>query len=307
MLQPGESHMIDLKMLQREGMPGTSGELLPETAKYGGFKLVEEPGGRHFLVDAVVFNPKTATCGVCGFGCLYPTSINMPGGNYIVALADSGDIIAVNAHMCDGTNQTGWACTASFSSDNTGIASNNPTCQSRGTGVSAGGTTFRTVAADVPGPYCGDQTLYSSRPVTVPNCICSCPTPLMSDTEWSALHSDFPNLERCSTCKTAAATTTYNCMAWTLDDTSRWWWFEADANGDGKLSGTELNAFYSTKGKSGIIYYGPSLADVVHVAKGSGGFGVDCQISSKLGSSIRIGHDQTDLQGGVYSNVVGGN
>lgn len=166
-LQPGESHMIDLKMIQMEAMAGASGELLPQTARYGGFKLVEEPGGRHFLVDAVVFNPKTATCGVCGFGCLYPTSINMPGGTYIVALADSGDIIAVNAHMCDGTNQTGWACVSTFSSDNTGIATNNPACQSHGTGVSVGGTTFRTVAADVPGPHCGDQTLYSSRPVTV--------------------------------------------------------------------------------------------------------------------------------------------
>ena len=293
-------------MLQREGMTGASGELLPETATYGGFKLVEEPGGRHFLIDAVIFNPKTATCGVCGFGCLYPTSINMPGGTYIVALANSGDIIAVNAHMCDGTNQTGWACTASFSSDNTAIATNEPACQSHGTGVSVGGTTFRTVAADVPGPYCGDQTLHSSRPVTV-NYLCNCPTPLMSDTEWSDLQSGFPNLIRAKTCKTGDATSTYNCMAWTLNDTSRWWWLEADANGDEKLSGTELNAFYSSKGKSGIIYYGPSLADVVHVAKGSGGFGADCLISSKLGQSLRISHNQADLQGGVYSNVVGGN
>jgi hypothetical protein len=166
-LQPGESHMIDLKMLQKEGMAGASGELLPETATYGGFKLVEEPGGRHFLIDAVVFNPKTATCGVCGFGCLYPTSINMPGGTYIVALADSGDIIAVNAHMCDGTNQTGWACTTSFSSDDTGVTTVDPFCQSRGFGAGAGGTIVRTTAADVPGPHCGDQTLHSQRPATV--------------------------------------------------------------------------------------------------------------------------------------------
>ena len=166
-LQPGESHMIDLKMLQSEGMAGASGELLPETARYGGFKLVEEPGGRHFLVDAVVFNSKTATCGVCGMGCLYPTSINMPGGTYVVALSSSGDIIAVNARMCDGTTQTGWACVSAFSSDSPGIATNNPFCQSRGTGLSVGGTTFRSVAANVPGPYCGEQTLRSSRPVAV--------------------------------------------------------------------------------------------------------------------------------------------
>lgn len=61
--------MIDLKMIRMENMPGANGELLPQTAMYGGLKLTEEPGGRHFLIDAVAFNPKTATCGVCGFGC----------------------------------------------------------------------------------------------------------------------------------------------------------------------------------------------------------------------------------------------
>jgi hypothetical protein len=172
-LQPGESHMIDLKMIQREAMPGASGELLPETVKYGGMKLREEPGGRHFLIDALVFNPKTATCGVCGYGCLYPASINIPGGTYIIALADSGEVIAVNAHMCDGTNQTGWACVSEFSSDNTGVATVDPWCQSRGFGQGPGDTTIRTVARDVPGPICGEQTLYAQRPANV---ICTSPT-----------------------------------------------------------------------------------------------------------------------------------
>src|SRR5438270_3887112 len=53
-LQPGESGMIDLKMLQMEKVPGANGEILPETATFGGMKLREEPGGRHFLIDAVV-------------------------------------------------------------------------------------------------------------------------------------------------------------------------------------------------------------------------------------------------------------
>jgi len=69
--------------------------------------------------------------------------------------------------MCDGTNQTAWACVCSFSSDDTGIATTDPACQAQGTGVSDGATTFRTVAADVPGPHCGDQTLHSQRPVQV--------------------------------------------------------------------------------------------------------------------------------------------
>jgi hypothetical protein len=166
-LQAGESHMIDLKMIQKEGMPGASSELLPETAVYGGLKLREEPGGRHFLIDTVVFNPKTATCGVCGFGCLYATYLNIPGGTYIVALADSGEVIAVNAHMCDGSNQTGWACLNEFSTDDAGVAQVDPWCQSRGFGFGPGGTTIRTIARDVPGPHCGEQTLLASRPLTV--------------------------------------------------------------------------------------------------------------------------------------------
>lgn len=167
MLQPGESHMIDLKMIQMEGMPGANGELLPPNALYGGMKVREEPAGRHFLIDAVVFNPKTATCAVCGFGCLYPTSINLPGGTYITAIAASGQVIPVNAHMCDGTNQTSWECATDFSSDNSGILSVDPSCQSYGFGAGVGSTTFRGTAPNVPGPHCGDYTLYASRPATV--------------------------------------------------------------------------------------------------------------------------------------------
>jgi hypothetical protein len=191
-LQAGESHMIDLKMLQQEGMPGASNELLPKTAVFGGMKLREEAPGRHFLIDAVVFNPKTATCGVCGYGCLYPTSINIPGGTYIIALADSGEVIAVNAHMCDGSNQTGWACASEMTSDSIGIASVNPWCAQQGFGNSEGSTTFRATAADVPGPHCGEQTLRASRPTTV---VCAVPTNFhqtaASDAGGGTLHFDY--------------------------------------------------------------------------------------------------------------------
>jgi hypothetical protein len=60
---------------KRKPIACRKGELLPDSATFGGLTLTEEPGGRHFLLDAVVFNPKTATCGVCGFGCLYPNSL----------------------------------------------------------------------------------------------------------------------------------------------------------------------------------------------------------------------------------------
>ena len=191
-LQAGESHMIDVKMIQQEGMPGASNEVLPKTAVFGGMKLREEAPGRHFLIDAVVFNPKTATCGVCGYGCLYPASINMPGGTYIIALADSGEVIAVNAHMCDGSNQTGWACASEITSDSIGIASVNPWCAQQGFGNGEGSTTVRATAADVPGPFCGEQTLHSSRPTQV---TCAIPTNFrqtsVSDQGGGTLHFEY--------------------------------------------------------------------------------------------------------------------
>jgi len=136
---------------------------------------------------------------------------------------------------------------------------------------------------------------------------CQCLGTTLSDAEWNSLLSEFPNLVRCQSRKLASATSTYNCLAWTLDDTSRWWWLEADANGNGKLSVSELDAFYTSKGKSNIAYYGPSTSDVVHVAKKSGGGGTGCSASSKLGQEIRMAHNLQQLEGGFYSNIVGGN
>jgi hypothetical protein len=135
---------------------------------------------------------------------------------------------------------------------------------------------------------------------------CGCSTPL-SDSEWTQNSSLWPNLVRTQTCKLAAATATYNCMAWTLGDTGHWVWLEADANGDGKLSVSEVTAFYASKGKHNIAYYGPSTADVVHVARKGGGKGDDCPASSKLGSLMRMAHTLAQLEGGDYSNIVGGN
>jgi hypothetical protein len=166
-LQPGESGMIDLKMLQMEKMPGAKGEILPETATFGGMTLREEPGGRHFLIDAVVFNPKTATCGVCGYGCLYPQSlITIPGGMALVVGELSG-ALGVQANMCDGTHQLGWQCSCDFASGNSSIATINEFCTNYITGVAPGSTLANGTAVGVPGPHCGDQTLFLSCNVTV--------------------------------------------------------------------------------------------------------------------------------------------
>jgi hypothetical protein len=143
--------------------------------------------------------------------------------------------------------------------------------------------------------------------VSISTCTaCNCPTP-MSDDEWNQLHGLFPALVRAQTCKLAEATPTYNCLAWTIDDTSRWWWDEADANGDGHITVAEMSAFYTSKGKSNIAYYGNSTSDLLHVAKKSGGNGSDCSASSKLGQLMRMAHNLNQLEGGAYGNIVGGN
>jgi hypothetical protein len=96
-------------------------------------------------------------------------------------------------------------------------------------------------------------------------------------------------------------------MAWTLGDTSHWIWLDADANGDEVLSVTEVTNFYASKGKHNIAFYGPSTSNVLHVARKGGGKGDDCPASSKLGHYMRMAHTLAQLEGGVYSNIVGGN
>lgn len=138
------------------------------------------------------------------------------------------------------------------------------------------------------------------------SCNCSCTT-RPNDTEWGLLHGWFPNMVRCETCKLAGESTTYNCLAWTIDDTTRWWWEEADTNTDNFISVTEMNAFLNSKGKSNIAYYGSSTSNVKHVAKKAGGNG-NCLATSKVGSYIRISHNLNQMEGGsTYGNIVGGN
>ena len=139
---------------------------------------------------------------------------------------------------------------------------------------------------------------------------CPCSTKL-SDAEWAdPIVKNFPNMVRCHTCKEANATPVYNCLAWTIGDTTRRWWDEADANHDGEISATEMTAFLTAKSipASTIAYYGPNADNIKHVAKKAGGPGGNCSASSKLGSSIRISHDLHEMEGGpTYFNTVGGN
>ncbi len=145
---------------------------------------------------------------------------------------------------------------------------------------------------------------------------CPCNTPL-SESEWSIATNLFPRLVRTNTCKEAEATTAYNCLAWTINDTAHCWWLDAvyqgryykiDTDGDGLLSVDELNNFYSTIGISNIAYYGFGNGNVKHVAEKCGGAGSTCGTSSKCGRWIGMSHDLGQMEGGrAYGSIVGGN
>ncbi len=168
-LEPGEARMLMLREVQHKRIPGTDGQPLPLSVTFGGMKLTEEPPFRHFLIDAVVYNPKTATCGSCGYGCVYPRSIFFPAfaSGYNVAVGETGDALHVSARMCDGTTQTGMECSCNFASDNTAIATVGSECQASGTGMDVGSTFFRGTAPDMPGPFCNERTLTTSCNVFV--------------------------------------------------------------------------------------------------------------------------------------------
>jgi hypothetical protein len=176
----------------------------------------------------------------------------------------------------------------------------------------AAGKLQRKVSKETPGETTFTCTAgASTKTIVIKIADCVCQTPL-SNAEWAAVsdpENGFPNLIRCHTCKEDNATTTYNCLAWCIDDTSRWWWLEADTDGDEKISSEEMTAFLSSKGVAAgtIAYYGPNANDILHVAKKAGGAGADCKASSKLGPNIRISHDLQELEGGVYGDIVGGN
>jgi hypothetical protein len=165
-LQAGETRVINLKRLQMERIPDANGKLLPEWATFGGLSLVEEPGGRHVLMEIAVFNPRTATCGPCGSGCVYVTRLVTVPSLLDLLVGDLSNALTVRAQMCTGAWQDGWECECVFESDNPPIATVNPYCTHRGTGMSPGETLFQGPAT-VPAPWCGEWTLIAFCDVTV--------------------------------------------------------------------------------------------------------------------------------------------
>jgi hypothetical protein len=163
-LQAGEARMIDLKHLQMENAPGINGELFPATATFGGLELTEDPGGHHFLFDAVVYNPKTATCGVCGYSCLYISSIIPVIRDLHLDAGASGSFI-IQATMCNGTKQD-WSYEASYSEDHAEVSTITTGSPWLVDGL-LGGIDHLTIGLVGPGPFCGDKTFLTSSSIVV--------------------------------------------------------------------------------------------------------------------------------------------
>jgi hypothetical protein len=163
-LQAGEARMIDLKHVRMERMPGINGELFPETATFGGLELIEEAGGRHFLIDTVVYNPKNATCGPCGTGCIYVSWIEAVNRNmYLVS--GSSDTFIVRARLCTGTYQD-WSSQISYTEDNssaTQITTGSPIYV---LGMN-GGINHLNIYVVAPGPFCDDKVFSTSESIVV--------------------------------------------------------------------------------------------------------------------------------------------
>jgi hypothetical protein len=129
----------------------------------------------------------------------------------------------------------------------------------------------------------------------------------------------FPNLVHCEWSITGEKSDAYNCIAWSVGETgknyvdvesvgypndiaidTKW------GNGDGVMSGAELDAFYDAKGyaptsrifEADVVYYAYFHAARRKGCSCSGGKWV--MFESKLGKGIRIEHDMDQLKDSVY-------
>lgn len=136
-----------------------------------------------------------------------------------------------------------------------------------------------------------------------------------TSSEESSLSTAFPRLVSGDWCVSAPATPTYNCIAWSIGNTSNWIWDEVDSvygDNDGTVSLSDFDSFYLMAGLTPVINATPTDPKVVLYSKGCTpthaapksphpcGFAFE----SKLGRSVRIVHDAYQLEGGpVYGNI----
>jgi hypothetical protein len=135
--------------------------------------------------------------------------------------------------------------------------------------------------------------------------------------EDALLSRNFPRLVSGDWCVLAPGTGTYNCIAWTVGNTSEWIWDQVDGygDGDGTVSISDFDAFYDRTAGLVPAENPSSNTQVALFAKGTTPThaAVTADITScgsipftsKFGASVRAAHDLNQIEGGsVYGNIV---
>lgn len=135
------------------------------------------------------------------------------------------------------------------------------------------------------------------------------------DTQYlSLLFSAFPNLKRTGFTATSCKTTQYNCIAWAVEDNSRFWWPDEDGYWpEGLEKKNTVDTFLKMFGT-----FGYSISDNPDLETGFGKIALFVESgkpthasrqldngnwTSKLGREIDIEHVFAGLDGSKYGNV----
>ena len=132
------------------------------------------------------------------------------------------------------------------------------------------------------------------------------------------LRPHFPRLVDDDWCVIGPATDTYNCIAWSVGDTSQWIWNQVDGYGDndGTVSISDFDAFYqaaeglipsdhpSSNTRVALFAKGTDPTHAARMNPASASCGA-VPFTSKLGKYLRVSHDLYQLEGGpTYGDVV---
>jgi hypothetical protein len=132
----------------------------------------------------------------------------------------------------------------------------------------------------------------------------------------------FPKLVHGEWSITAGATPAYNCIAWSIGNTSEWLWDQVDTDlgdNDGKIEVSDFDAFYDAKGyvtcgigEAEILLFknagnsGPNNPDgITHACRKrdcTSGDGRWIMFESKRGQNVQIEHRRDQLNGGFYGD-----
>lgn len=122
---------------------------------------------------------------------------------------------------------------------------------------------------------------------------------VLNNFEWFDAVSLWPHLDRRDLCIEAPEDSSFNCVAWTVGNTTDWIWEEVDLDMDGLWEVADFEEFFAQYQKSALIY-GANNGAVWHSARPL----PNNSASSKLGEWFRLRHDRNQIEGGFYGNLL---